>query len=170
MRGAVLAPVNAPELSQVSHPGVLYQSGEAFSPFGEDESQPWLARATAPLSFLQHLSFQEADLDAAAGSGTPRPSSDEWTRLFSLRGAVLAPAPNTSVLHPGPAGAEGIHVLPTGTFTMGGELMHCFVSYRVTTEGIVLTLRQSSAETCALLLSRPSRAPAAHRAPLTPTL
>ena len=42
-----------------------------------------------------------------------------------------------------------------------------FVSYRVTTEGMVLTLQQSSAETCALQLSRPLRAPATHRAPPT---
>jgi hypothetical protein len=50
-------------------------------------------------------------------------------------------------------------------FTLRGELMHCFVSYRVATEGIFLTLHQQ--ESSALLHSRPLRAPAAHRAPLT---
>jgi hypothetical protein len=33
-------------------------------------------------------------------------------------------------------------------FTLRGQLMHAFISYRVATEGMVLTLRQISAETC----------------------
>ena len=40
-------------------------------------------------------------------------------------------------------------MLPRGSFTLRGELMHCFISYRVATEG-----NQSSAETfCPAALS-----------------
>ena len=115
------------------------------------------ALATSPTDFLPGSTIQEADLDAAAGSGTLDPSSAVPTRVVSMRGAVLAPATNHAVSHPSinPAvyssthslvsaqGPEDIRVLPASAvmaqrrFTMRGELMHAFVSYRVSTEGIV---------------------------------
>ncbi|KAJ1495407.1 hypothetical protein T484DRAFT_1762669 [Baffinella frigidus] len=80
---------------------------------GEGDSQPAPPLATSP-----------------PGSHAVRSG---WSADISMRGAVLAPGS-----HPG--GPEDIGVivrwvLPRGTFTMRGELMHAFVSYRVETEG-----------------------------------
>jgi len=138
-------------------------------PIGEDDSHPPAPLETSPPGFLPGSPVHEADLDAALDSDTggqgfepqaPHPSKRfaSKDRRGSMRGAVLS--------HPGTGGADDIRLLPTsavvrGTFTMRGELLHAFISYRVATEGMVLTLHQ------ALLHSRPLSPPAAQRVFLT---
>ena len=82
-----------------------------------------------------------SDLYATAGIGTPDSFSVRRTR--STSSSIV-----TTFAYPG-TGREGfLHgipssvVVPRGMFTLRGELMHCFVSYRVSTEGIFLTLHQ----------------------------
>jgi hypothetical protein len=163
MRGGLLAP--APEPSQEVALVVVLEGRDV--PIGEGDSHPPSPLETSPPGFLPGSSVQETDLDAATDIVTPH----SWKRFASsarrgsMRGAVLS--------HPGTGGADDIRLLPTsavvrGTFTMRGELLHCFISYRVATEGMVLTLHQSSAKTCNLLHSRPWRPPAVHPAPLIP--
>ena len=154
-------PAPAPELlAAFVEQGRDAGAPDAVSPIGEE---PAPALATSLPSFLPGSCVQKADLDA----GTP--SSAASTQNVSLRGVVLAPATNPAVSHPDESllrrpsaeGPEDIRVLPAsavvprGMFSMAGSLMHVFVSYRVSTEGIVLTLHQSSAETsfCLVALS-----------------
>ena len=147
----------------------LYSARHAVRPVGEDD--PPTSQASPTPGFLPGSSIPETDLDAFEGSDTPplckRSASVE--RSATMRCAVLAPATAPGLSHPSAGGVDDLRLLPIvrGTFTLRGELMHCFVSYRVNTEGMVLTLQQSSAETCTLQLCRPLTAPAAHRAPLT---
>ena len=153
MQGGFIAPPAPPP--EVFVPSVLEQGWDAVSTFGEDDSLPSNAPTAAPAGFLPgsplqeaelDAAIQEADLDAAFSSGTPDPASIASTRLassiskrgavlgpaiVSMRGAVMAPASNSSFAHPGTDGPEAIDVLPAsagvrGTFTMRGELMHCF--------------------------------------------
>ena len=189
MRGSLLHPPPPDRPPQVP-------PAAALDPIGEGDSPSSLTSPTP--GFLPGSSIPEADLDAfariaSADSRVARSTSADsrvsmrdlcaferstsMDSRVSMRGAVLAPA-NASGLSrhssgTGSLGSGGIddlrlHPIVRGAFTMRSELMHCFVSYRVTTEGMALTLQQSSAETGALQLSRPLRATAAHRAPLTP--
>ena len=111
---------------------------------GEGDSPTSLATYTP--GFLPGSSIQETDLDAFEGSDTPPPSkrSAPPHRSATLRGAALAPANAPGRSHPSTGGVYDLHLLPVprGTFSMRGELMHTFVSYRVNTEGMVLTLQQ----------------------------
>ena len=139
---------------------------DAVTPVGEGDSPTSLATCTPGL--LPGSPNQETDLGAFASTDTPLPSKlyASSDSRATMRGSVLAPANSPGLSHPGGVDDRRLRPVVRGTFTMRGELMHCFVSYRVTTEGMALT--RSSAKTCALLHSCPLRAPAAHRAPLTP--
>ena len=118
---------------------VLAQGGDEVRHIGEGDSQPWQP------GLLPGSSIQDADLDTAAGSGMPQPSRPPAasSQFVPMRGAVLAPISEIfTVSHPGTGGAEDMRVLPTSTyatrgrFSLRGELFHCFVSYRVVTEGM----------------------------------
>lgn len=85
----------------------------------EDSRAPALsALATSPPGFLPG-SVEDAD-DAAVG--TPDPPSAESVQNVSMRGTEQPEDIRLSAALEGP-------------FTLRGELMHCFVSYRVVTEG-----------------------------------
>jgi hypothetical protein len=128
LRGAVLAgnPAHQFSFSSLSFSSL---GRDAVRPISEGDSQPAPALATSD----GVRAIQETDLDADAG-----PVSNTFV---STRGAV-------------PASTEGDIRIPTsaevtrGLFTLRGQLMHAFVSYRVATEGMVLTLHQISADTC----------------------
>ena len=130
----------------------------------EGDSQPAPAMAASPPCFLPESSIQETDMDAAACVWTTDPYRPRaaLSRFGSTRGALLAPEDKPAVSHLGTEGpgdaasksfrgavlasthAEGDIRIPTsavvtrGMFTLRGELMHAFVSYRVATEGMVL--------------------------------
>lgn len=123
-------------------------------PIGEGDSQRAPALATSPPGCLPGSPIQEADLDAAAGSVTPGPSRPPAAsaHFISTRGAVLAPSNNPHLDPPDVSGRMNpfisrtassssyvdLRTLPRGTFTLRGELMHAFISYRVATEGMPL--------------------------------
>jgi hypothetical protein len=142
----------------------LEQDWDPVRPIGEGDSQP----APSPSGFLSASSVQETDLHPPAGSGTwyPTRSLADSHAVATVRGAVLAPAGKGT-------GEKGdvFRILPTSvtqlpaSFTLRGELMHAFLSYRVATEGMVLQLHQSSSYTpCPAPFTSP------HRAPLIPHL
>ena len=135
------------------------QQGNAVYPIGEGDAQPVPALAASPPCFLPGSSMiEEADLDAAEGSCAAPKEAAVFRSVISMRGAVLAPASNSAVLHPGMEAPTDILVLPASVvlprgsmFSMRGELMHAFISYRVVTEG-----------------ASPFREPHGHRAQLRP--
>jgi len=126
------------------------------------DSLPAPAMAASPPGFLPESSIQETDMDAAAGVWTKDPYRPRAAliRFGCMGGAVLAPEDKPAVSHPGTEGPgdaasksfrgavlasthepEGDIRIPAsaavtrGMFTLRGELMHAFVSYRVATEG-----------------------------------
>jgi hypothetical protein len=135
------------------------------SPLCEDDAQP--ADQVLPLhdaqtalglgmhqpAFQPGWSIQETGQDAQLEGMDSPPAASRLGNSASMRGAVLAPATHPAVSHPSTDVAEDMLglpawvVLPKGTFSLRGELMHAFVSYRVATEGMVLTLHQRSTET-----------------------
>ncbi|KAJ1495813.1 hypothetical protein T484DRAFT_3099689 [Baffinella frigidus] len=136
-----------------------------------------------PPLFIQETN-QETDLilyqpsaSPAASQREPRAGRGVSSRgSFNLGSPKILADPRGSWRGPrrdavdGAVSWKGDSVRPLrGTFSMRGELMHAFVSYRVSTEGTDLTFRQSSEKRHpALLHARPLLAPAAHRAPLRP--
>eukprot|EP00290_Baffinella_frigidus_P026106 CAMPEP_0180238110 /NCGR_PEP_ID=MMETSP0987-20121128/30738_1 /TAXON_ID=697907 /ORGANISM="non described non described, Strain CCMP2293" /LENGTH=188 /DNA_ID=CAMNT_0022204581 /DNA_START=267 /DNA_END=829 /DNA_ORIENTATION=- len=100
----------------------------------EQDWEPAPAPATSPRGSLPASSIRipaeiQEDLDAAAGIGTPYPS-----RPPTMSNHFLA------ISHPGTGGPDDSHLLPESVvlpsmFTLRGELMHAFVSYRRRTEG-----------------------------------
>eukprot|EP00290_Baffinella_frigidus_P041768 CAMPEP_0180287810 /NCGR_PEP_ID=MMETSP0988-20121125/13621_1 /TAXON_ID=697907 /ORGANISM="non described non described, Strain CCMP2293" /LENGTH=842 /DNA_ID=CAMNT_0022262261 /DNA_START=659 /DNA_END=3183 /DNA_ORIENTATION=+ len=92
-------------------------------------SAPALAtspRGSPPASSIHTQEMQHFD---AAGMGTPYPS-----RPPTMPDHFLA------IAHPGTGGPDDMHLLPESVvlpsmFTLRGELMHAFVSYRGATEG-----------------------------------
>ena len=139
----------------------MEQDREAVHPFCEGGSLP----APSPPGFLAASSIQTTDLEAAAGrSGTSYPSGRPPAalhRVVSMRGSVPAqagrhagspvdrtPFRRAATLRGNVRVAAATSMAPMrSTFHMRGELVHAFISYRVATEGMVLTLHQSSAET-----------------------
>jgi hypothetical protein len=122
-------------------------------PLCEDEAQP-ADQAPHP-SDAQPWGLampQPAGLGLPAGSNVILPGSsveeetDQATELrtasaVSMRGAVMSLDPQgnaTIVSHPATvdSGAvQSVLKLPRSTFSLRGEMMHVFVSYRVSTEG-----------------------------------
>ena len=116
-------------------------------------------------------SIQEADPDATSqGSGTTDscvqgsmsfsrrtlPNYTSMSRNETVRGFALAPAETPVVSNPDTGDLRGIpasSVVPQGMFSLRGELVHAFVSYRVDTEGMIFSPELD----------------AAHRAPLRST-
>ena len=102
----------------------------------------------ARCSSFKASSMHDTDSDATTRRGSPVASKlpAGISHSGTMRGAVmaLALADKPAASHPGTEGPEDMHLLPAsvvvprGTITMRGELMHVFVSYRVATEGMVL--------------------------------
>jgi len=77
------------------------------------------------------LGIHSPDLDLARLHIPPAASTG---RTVSMRGAVLAP-PRANRTTEDMRVLPDSSMLPRGTFSLRGELMHVFVSYRVETEG-----------------------------------
>ena len=129
----------------------------------EAESSRPASSSPVPLAAVQELgwntvqrssftasSIHETDSDATASRGSPiasRPPAGS-NRSGTMKGAVLALAlaGKPAAFHPGMGGPEpgdmrilpASVVVPRRSWSMRGELMHVFVSYRVATEGMVL--------------------------------
>ena len=108
-------------------------------PLPEDgDDQPVSPPATPQPAFLPGMPHQQTDPDL----DLERQESPA-AGFITMRGVVLAtdpPANQTSVSHPTTGDSPGRQlptsmVLPRRSFQLRGELMHCFVSYRVNTEG-----------------------------------
>ena len=109
-------------------------------PIGEDDAQPGWGMARPQAAFLPSSSVEETDLDTEMERmDSPPAASLGRNSLVSMRGAVLAPvspANTTSGSHPTAESVlPTVAMLPRSMFSLRGELMHVFVSYRVTTEG-----------------------------------
>ncbi|KAJ1466167.1 hypothetical protein T484DRAFT_1756867, partial [Baffinella frigidus] len=98
----------------------------------EQDWVPAPALATSPRgsppALCIHTHEEIQHFDAAAGMGTPYPS-----RPPTMPDHFLA------IAHPGTGGPDDMHLLPESVvlpsmFTLRGELMHAFVSYRGATE------------------------------------
>jgi hypothetical protein len=83
------------------------------------------ALETLPQGLRRASTAPETDLHAAAGSGKP------------LRNTLMRAMSAPTILHPGTRRWSDLRVLRRGTFTLRGELVHAFISYRVATEGTV---------------------------------
>jgi hypothetical protein len=112
-------------------------------PISEDDAQPGWGLEMPQPAFLPGSSFSVSDLETEM-DGPPTPAASLGANSFvSMRGAVLAldpPANTTSVSHPSVVDSSVIHAvtaLPRSGFSLRGQLMHTFVSYRVLTEGDV---------------------------------
>ena len=90
---------------------------------------------------LSGSSFHESDLETDPDCPLSPVASNQ--SFITMRGAVLAldpPGNATTVSHPSsfrrvPSEVDGLTTLPLGEFNLREELMHCFISYRVATEG-----------------------------------
>ena len=92
--------------------------------------------------FLPGSSFHESDLETYPDSPPTPVASLGPSSFITMRGAVLAlDPPGTTVSHPSsfhgrvPSEVDALTALPRSDFNLRGEMMHCFVSYRVASEG-----------------------------------
>ena len=130
------------DLPRTASPHVPVQQWgwDAVPSIDEDEEQPAMALAMPQPVFLPGTPVPETRADRP----TPRGALLDRDNFVSMRGAVLNLEPPAhdfvsmrgAVLEP-PAEAINIpaSLVIRGQFSLRGELMHAFVSYRVTTEG-----------------------------------
>jgi len=115
-------------------------------PHGPGLEQGGLLGAYDSQRFLPGSPIHETGLDAGPTSPASRPGASlaRLARSSTMRGAVMAPALSPAFARLSSRASEDARlipasaVLPRGSFTLRGELLHAFVSYRVATEGIYM--------------------------------
>jgi hypothetical protein len=114
------------------------QPGDQVVPLN-DASSAW-GLATPQPAFLPGSSSEEMDLEAELERKDSLPAAHGSTslrrRTVSMRGAAMA-LNTTASPTAGDTHVPHIVRLPRSAFSLRGELMHFFVSYRVQTEGAV---------------------------------
>jgi len=106
-----------------------------------DAASAWVLATPQP-AFLPGSFVEEMDLDAELEGIGSAPAAHGATslrrRTVSMRGAAMAldlHGNTTASPTAGDTRVPHIRMLPRSTFSLRGQLMHVFVSYRVATEG-----------------------------------
>ena len=103
---------------------------------GDEDEQPASPLATPQPAFVPGMPRQQTDMDLAQLSSLPAYITVA-ADLITMRGVVPATDPPANqISHPTIGDSPGRQlptsmVLPRRSFSLRGELMHCFVSYRV---------------------------------------